>query len=75
MPTVIVRNIPIELHRWLKSAALQHHRSMNREVLMILDQALKAVDTAELSLPVKPIKPVRGDKIVRIIRNMRDRSR
>ena len=75
MPTVIVRDMPVEVHRRLKSVAKQHHRSMNREVLMILEQALCVGDTAELSTPVKPRQPVRGAKIVRIIRDMRDRRR
>ena len=75
MPSVIVRDMPVEVHRRLKSAAMQHHRSMNREVLMILEQTLGADDAAELPLPLKPLRPISGDAIVSIIRNMMDRAR
>ena len=75
MPTVIVRDMSVEVHRRLKSAAMQHHRSMNREVLMILEQTLNVGDTAELPLPMKSLKPISGAEVVRIIRNMRDSAR
>lgn len=75
MPAVVVRDMPVEMHRRLKSAALQHHRSMNREVLTILEQTLESSPVVELPPPVKSLRPISGDTIVRIIRNMRDRRR
>jgi plasmid stability protein len=75
MPAVVVRDMSVEMHRRLKSAALQHHRSMNREVLMILEQTLEPPRVAELAPPLKSLRPISGDTIVRIIRNMRDRGR
>ena len=74
MPAVVVRDMTVEMHRRLKSAALQHHRSMNREMLTILEQTLEPQHVAELPPPVKPLKPISGDTIVRIIRNMRERG-
>jgi len=74
MPAVVVRDMPVEMHRRLKSAAHQHHRSMNREVLMILEQTLEAPGAGELPPPVNSLKPISGDTIVRMIRNMRDRG-
>lgn len=74
MPAVVVRDMPVEMHRRLKSAALRHHRSMNREVLMIIEQTLEIPVVEELPPPVKTLKPISGDTIVKIIRNMRDRA-
>ena len=75
MPAVIVRDMPVGMHRRLKSAAVQHHRSMNREVLAILEQALEFSDVGRLPPPAKTLKPIAGDLIVRIIRDMRGRDR
>jgi len=72
MPAVVVRAMPVEMHRRLKSAALQHHRSMNREVLTILEQTLKTPDVVDLPPPVKPLRPLSGETVVRVIRQLRD---
>ena len=74
MPAIVIRDIPVGMHRRLKSAALQHHRSMNQEVLTILEQTLASTRTTELPPPVSSLKPIGGDIIVKIIRNMRDRT-
>jgi hypothetical protein len=72
MPAIVVRDMPVEMHRRLKSAALQHHRSMNREVLAILEQTLETHDVAELPPPVKGKRPVDPRWIVQVIREARD---
>lgn len=72
MPAVVVRDMPVEMHRRLKSAAIQHHRSMNREVLTILEQTLEPRDIVELPPPVRPLVPVDGRQIANAIRKARD---
>lgn len=74
MPSVTVRDMPADVHRRLKSAALQHHRSMNQEVITIIEEALDIPGPQELPPPVKTLKPISGDAIVNIIRNIRDRA-
>jgi plasmid stability protein len=72
MPAVIVRDMPVEMHRRLKSAALQNHRSMNREVIAILEKELGKNRAAVLPQPVKLRKPVDPQWIANIIREARD---
>ena len=50
MPDVALRNIPDHLHRELKSAASQNHRSLNGEVLARLTASFRSgpVDAAAL---------------------------
>ena len=50
MPDVALRNIPEPLHRELKSAASQHHRSLNGEILARLTASFRSepVDAAAL---------------------------
>jgi len=38
MATMTVREVPDELHSWLKQQAEVHHRSMNKEVIALLEK-------------------------------------
>jgi hypothetical protein len=42
MPTLVVRNIPEMLHQRLKQQATLHHRSVNMEVVALIEQGLLA---------------------------------
>jgi plasmid stability protein len=42
MPTLVLRNVPGELHGKLKAAAAAHHRSMTQEAIVTLSAALGA---------------------------------
>ena len=37
MATMTLRDVPDELHSWLKQQAEAHHRSVNKEVIAVLD--------------------------------------
>lgn len=75
MAALLIKSIPLEMHQRLRLQAEKHHRSMNREVLAILEENLEMPSVAELPPPVKPLRPVSGEAIVKMIRDMRDRSR
>lgn len=53
MPTLVLRNVPEDLHVRLKTVAAAHHRSMTQEAIHVLGAALGAAparkppDTAE----------------------------
>ena len=40
MPALTIKNIPTDLYDELKNVAEQHHRSINREVIVCLKEAL-----------------------------------
>ena len=40
MPTLTIKGVPPELHEKLKERASRHRRSMNNELLTILEQTL-----------------------------------
>jgi plasmid stability protein len=40
MPTLTIKRLPEELHERLKERAERHRRSMNNEVITILEEAL-----------------------------------
>ena len=75
MSGLLIKDFPPELHRKLKDEAARHHRSMTRQALALLEQALssEARNAAELlPKPLKPSKPVTANNVVAIIREGRD---
>ncbi len=75
MPGLLIKDFPPELHRRLKQEAARHHRSMTRQALALLEQALAAParDAADLLPdPLKPAKPVTRGDVVAVIRKSRD---
>lgn len=72
MSAVVVRDLPPVLHQRLKQEAERHHRSMNREIIAILEKEMGAARPVELPPPVKPLVPVDGRWIADAIRKARD---
>lgn len=51
MPDVTLRDMPRELHRWLKRQAENHRRSMNKEVIALLEGARSGLPSAPRQKP------------------------
>ena len=47
MPGLLIKDLPPELHRKLKQQAAQNHRSMIKEVLVLLERALGQTNRME----------------------------
>jgi len=75
MSALLIKNMPPPLHDRLRQRAAAHHRSMNREVIAILERELEKPEAAELPPPVKTLKPINHEEIVQIIRDARDGKR
>ena len=72
MSAVVIRDLPPLLHQRLKTEAARHHRSMNRELIAILEKELGAAQSAALPPPVKGRMPADGRWIAQVIREARD---
>jgi plasmid stability protein len=50
MATITLKNIPEQLHKKIKQRAVQHHRSLNSEIISCLERSLVSspVDTDTL---------------------------
>jgi hypothetical protein len=72
MPALLIKDLPENLHRKLKEEAEKNHRSMNRQVISMLEEKLGQRKPVSFSPPVKLKKPVSGEWIVKIIREARD---
>ena len=75
MSGLLIKDFPPELHRKLKEEAARHHRSMTRQALALLEDALSgpARNAADLlPKPLKTAKQVPTGDVVSIIRKSRD---
>lgn len=75
MPGLLIKDFPPELHRRLKQEAARHHRSITRQALALLEQALAAPARNAADLlpdPLKPLKSVTRGDVVAVIRKSRD---
>ena len=55
MPGLVIKELPPKLHRKLKQQAARHYRSMAKEALVVLEQAL-----SEQPRPKEPPPPFKG---------------
>lgn len=55
MASVLLKNVPEDLHRRLKEHAVRHHRSLNKEVIALLEGALGEPAPQPLPAPM-PLK-------------------
>ena len=58
MASVLIKNLPDELHRELKQRAERHHRSLNKELIAIIETAVHRPERVELPEPVRLRKPL-----------------
>ncbi|MFP4607435.1 MAG: FitA-like ribbon-helix-helix domain-containing protein [Thiohalospira sp.] len=58
MASVVIKNLPDDLHQELKRRAERHHRSLNRELIALIETAVQGPDHDELPDPVRLRKPL-----------------
>ena len=67
MPSLILRDMPVEVHQRLRDRAARHHRSMTKEALDILDRELSASSEIHLPEPIGMGAPIPVDVINRAV--------
>lgn len=54
MPALVIKDLPPELHRMLKEQAARHHRSMTREAVALIEEALvRGTELREIPPPYR----------------------
>jgi plasmid stability protein len=72
MAALLIKNLPPGIHSKLRSRAERNHRSMNREVISILESTLQTQTGADLPPPVRTKRPIAPATIVDILRAGRE---
>ena len=62
MSTITLKNVPLEVHTTLKSRAKAHGRSLNREIIAILEGSLHGsrIDAAAVSDRARTVRETMG---------------
>jgi plasmid stability protein len=71
MSSLLIKNMPENLHAQLKESARRHRRSMTQEALVILEKYLSMGTAVEFPEPVIPLKPITAALIRKGIREGR----
>lgn len=72
MPSLILRDLPEEVHKRLRDRAQRHHRSMTKEAVSILERELIASDPVELPPVVATSRPIPSNLIDEAIEEGRE---
>jgi len=75
MTGLLIKDFPPELHRKLKESAARSNRSMTRQAMVLLEQALSAPSQNSAGLlpnPLKPATTLASGDVVAVIRENRD---
>ncbi|MDZ7685694.1 MAG: Arc family DNA-binding protein [Gammaproteobacteria bacterium] len=65
MASLVIKNLPEDLHAKLKARATQQHRSMTREAILLLETALREERVSEVPPPYKGRVPLTRELIER----------
>jgi len=71
MASLVLKDLPRELHRRLKEVAHRNRRSMTQQAIVFLESALREVPPVVLPKPIKPLKRITGEMILESIREGR----
>ena len=58
MSTLVVKNLPQQLHERLKAQAQQHHRSITKEAIALIEQGLLAPRATSSHGDAPPLPPL-----------------
>jgi len=72
MPSIIIRDLPEEVHKRLRYRAKRHHRSMTREAVSILERELLATGPVRLPPVLSASRPIPGELIDQAIEEGRE---
>ncbi len=65
MASLLLKDVPEELHSQLKEQARRHHRSMNKEAIAVLEAALAVRYPSKLPPPVHLKKPLSAEMLTK----------
>lgn len=76
MSSLLIKDVPPEIHAWLRHEAERNRRSMTQEALVLFEERMagtfKPVRKMTYDCPVRTCKPLTSDWVVAAIREGRE---
>jgi hypothetical protein len=58
MPALLIKNLPAEVHAWLKEEAERNRRSMNQQAIVLLEERMHRFRPVHFGPPIKLRQPL-----------------
>lgn len=58
MPALLIKDLPADVHAWLKNEADVHRRSMTQQVIVLFEERMKKFRAVHFGAPFKTRAPV-----------------
>lgn len=71
MPSLLIKDIPGEVHEWLKREAERNRRSMTQEVIVVLEERMRRFHPVKFPPPVQTRRVLTAEFIDRAKREGR----
>jgi hypothetical protein len=71
MPALLIKDLPAEVHEWLKHEAEIHRRSMTQQTIALLEERMRKFRPVHFPPPFKTKTPLTADFIKQAIREGR----
>jgi plasmid stability protein len=72
MASIVIKDVPKDVHEALRVEAAKNRRSMNQEALTILERALKPLPPLPKAKPVKTLRPFTNAWLLKAMREGRE---
>ena len=58
MPALLIKDLPADVHEWLKHEAAAHRRSMTQQVIVLFEERMHKFRPVHFGPPVKMREPL-----------------
>jgi hypothetical protein len=58
MPALLIKDLPADVHAWLKHEAEVHRRSMTQQVIVLFEERMRKFRPVHFGAPVKTRTPL-----------------
>ena len=63
MPALLIKDLPVDVHQWLKHEAEAHRRSMTQQVIVMFEERMRKFKPVHFGAPVKTRAPLTAEFI------------
>lgn len=63
MPALLIKDLPGEVHQWLKHEAAENRRSMTQQVIVLFEERMRKFKPVHFGAPARTRKPVTSEFI------------
>ena len=63
MPALLIKDLPADVHQWLKHEAVANRRSMTQQVIVLFEERMRKFKPVHFGAPMKTRRPLTAEFI------------